>query len=360
MRKPTASHLTLLVPVLLFSAGSLQPAAGAPEARAALPLVEAAGSAGLLLEDLALRPGVSVDLFVAVHGDIAAKHCQLAIHGGTYAAASWRPYAQALGSDHCVLAVDLPGRGGSSLPDGLSFGALDLDDYVTAVLRVLERLETLDIEPETILGHSMGGTLVQMLQQRLVAEGTNLEHRFDIREAILVAPDLPAEAPWALGDSGALSELIEAFAVEEPGLGTLFEIPPALWPAFFFTNLDGELVSGAPTPEEIVAQGYNALGEPLLAIHQLNGTGGFASRPSVDAGLFTEDTRLRLVTYEHDGFVRPNETEVLYTHLTGDQTRSCFVLVEGPGTVHSMQLSDPARLVDAIAGAADCAYGDGE
>lgn len=354
--KTTATVILSLFFFILFT-GHRPLAAGEPEE---LPLIEIGGDTGLLLADIELRPGVTVDLFVAIYGDIEAKRCQFAVHGGVYAAASWRPYAEALPGDPCVLAVDLPGRGGSSLPHGLIFGALFLDDYVTALIGVLERLEDLDIEPTTILGHSMGGTLVQMLQQRLIDEGTNLEHRFDIREAILVAPDLPANVPWALGDSGQLSGLIEAFAVDEPGLGTLFEIPAALWPAFFFTNLDGVVVPSAPTPEEIEAQGYNALGEPLLAIHQLNGTGGFPSRPSVDAGIFTEDTRLRLVTYEHDGFVLPSETEALYHHLTGDASRRCFVLVEGADTTHAMQLSNPARLTEALAGIRHCTYGGDE
>ena len=317
---------------------------------------------GLLLEDIELRPGVQVDLFVDVHGDLENKRCHFAIHGGTFTAATWRPYAEALGlargGEFCVLALDFPARRNSGLPSGALFGDLDLDDYATAVLAVLDRLEDLDIEPETILGHSMGGTLLQMVQQRLVDQGTNLEKRFDIREAILVAPDLPAEVPWALGDGGGLSDLIEAFAVDEPGLGVLFEIPATLWPAFFFTNLAGDIAPGSPTVEEIEAAGFNALGEPLLAIHQLNGTGGFPSRPSIDAGLFTEDTRLRLITFGDDIYVQPGETAALYAHLTGDDSLACFALLEGPDTVHTLQISNPVRLVEAIDALADCEYDD--
>ncbi|HLT39912.1 MAG TPA: alpha/beta fold hydrolase [Enhygromyxa sp.] len=194
-------------------------------------------------------------------------------------------------------------RASSRSTVGAQFGDLDLFDYVTALEQILERLEDLDIEPRTILGHSMGGTLVQMLQQRLVDQGTSLEQRFDISEAILVASDLPAEVPWALGDSGDLSGLIEAFAVSEPGLGLLFEIPVALWPAFYFTDVDGNVVPNALTPEQIEAGGFNALGEPLQAIHQLNGTGGFSSRPSADFGLFVDDTRLRVIAYQQDTYV---------------------------------------------------------
>lgn len=326
---------------------------------AGVPLeIGADGTPGILLEDIALRPGVTVDLFVNVYGDLEtkgkSKSCQLAIHGGVFAAASWRPYAEALGEGACVLAPDLPVRGNSGTPVGALFGELDLFDYVTAIEQVLTRLHALEIRPRTILGHSMGGTLTQMLQQRLFDEGSSLRKRFDVREVILVASDLPAEVPWALGDSGDLSGLLEAFAVDEPAYGPLFEIPASLWPAFYFTGHDGVVVPGALTPEEIEAGGFNALGEPLRAIHQLNGTGEFTSRPSADADLFHKGTRLRVIAYEQDIYVQLGESEALYQHLTGDDDSECFVPVYGPDTVHTLQFSNPQRLVDAIDASDDC------
>ena len=119
---------------------------------------------------------------------------------------------------------------------------------------MLEGLADSDVEPKTILGHSLGGTVVQMLQQRLVDEGSSLEDRYDIDEAILVASDLPAEVPWALGDSGDLGGLLAAFAVDDPTHGLLFEIPLSLWPAFFFTNRNGDVAPGSPSTEEIELQ----------------------------------------------------------------------------------------------------------
>ncbi|MCY1057591.1 alpha/beta hydrolase [Nannocystis sp. SCPEA4] len=322
--------------------------------------IGADGTPGLLLEDVELRPGVTVDLFVNVYGHLdargQAKDCQFAIHGGVFAAASWRPYADALGEDACVLVTDMPARGNSGLPEGAQFGDLDLFDYVTALEEVLGRLHQRKIRPRMILGHSMGGTLVQMLQQRLVADGSSLRKRFGIRDAILVASDLPADVPWALGDSGDLSGLIQAFAVDEPGLGQLFEIPVTLWPAFYFTDRDNNVVPGALTPEEIEAGGFNALGEPLRAIHQLNGTGPFTTRPSADADLFEKGTRLRAIAYEEDIYVQLAESETLYQHLTGDSASRCFVPVLGPDTVHVLQFSNPQALVDALAASDDCHY----
>nr|WP_255216601.1 alpha/beta hydrolase [Pseudenhygromyxa sp. WMMC2535] len=307
-----------------------------------------------MLEDVALRPGVSVDIFVNVYGDLDAKHCQIAFHGGVFAAASWRPYAEALGG--CVLAPDMPLRGNSGVPEGAQFGDLDLFDYVTAMEQILSRLDAMDVEPKTILGHSMGGTLVQMLQQRLVDEGSSLEQRYDIDEAILVASDLPAEVPWALGDSGDLSGLLAAYAVDDPVHGMLFEIPVSLWPAFYFTDTQGGVVPNAPSAAEIEAAGFNALGEPLRAIEQLNGTGDYSGRPSASAGLFVDDTRLRVVAYQEDVYVQLGESEVLYQHLSGDTGSSCFVPVYGAEAIHVYQFTHPQELVDAIAGAQGCSY----
>lgn len=318
--------------------------------------IGANGTPGYMLEDIELRPGVTVDIFVNVYGDIESDDCQLAVHGGVFAAASWRPYAEALGEDACVLAPDMPVRGNSGAPSGAQFGDLDLFDYVTALERIIERLHDLDVEPRTILGHSMGGTLVQMLQQRLVSQGSSLEHRYDIDEAILVASDLPAEVPWALGDSGDLTGLIEAFAIDHPEHGVLFSIPVSLWPAFYFTDRNGNPIANSLTAEQIEAGGFNALGEPLNAIHQLNGTGGYPSRPSAAAKLFVDDTRLRVIAYEEDIYVQLAESETLYQHLSGDSSSSCFVPVFGPDTGHVLQFSNPQALVDAIAASENCDY----
>jgi len=322
------------------------------------------GTPGIMLEDVEFEPGITVDVFVNAYGDVDHLHharqldrCQFAIHGGVFAAASWRPYAEALGNGKCVISADMPVRGNSGVPEGGQLGDLDLFSYSNAYVEILDRLAERGVEPDTILGHSMGGTLTQMLQQRLVDEGSSLQDRWGIDDAVLVASDLPAEVPWALGDSGDLTGLIEAFAVNEPEHGLLFEIPVELWPAFYFTDLQGNVVPGALTPEEIEAGGFNALGEPLQAIHQLNGTGGFTSRPSADAGLFFEQgTRLRAIAYEQDIYVQLGESETLYQHLTGDVESECFVPVFGPGTVHTVQFSDPQALVNALQGSKNCSY----
>ncbi|MEM7677998.1 MAG: SDR family NAD(P)-dependent oxidoreductase, partial [Myxococcota bacterium] len=147
--------------ISLASAGLLVPASQASVSVSTVPT-------GLMIQNAELRPGVVADIHVAVMGDVDEGDCQVAIHGGPYTAETWRPYAEALGPEACVLAIDHPGHGLSTVPTGIVFGDLLLDDYVTTAVIVLDALADLDIEPETILGHSLGGTVVQMLQQRLV------------------------------------------------------------------------------------------------------------------------------------------------------------------------------------------------
>jgi hypothetical protein len=96
--------------------------------------------------------------------------------------------------------------------------------------------------------------------------------------------------------------------------------------------------------------------EPLNAIHQLNGTGGYPSRPSAAANLFAKKTRLRAIAYEEDIYVQLDESETLYQHLTGDSQSRCFVPVFGPDTGHVLQFSNPQALVDAIAASEKCKY----
>ncbi|MCG8455779.1 MAG: alpha/beta fold hydrolase [Holophagales bacterium] len=331
----------------------LLPATPAARAGDALSI----GPIGVLFHDVELRPGVEADIHVTVIGDLDSDDCQVTIHGGPYTAETWRPYAEALGTEACVLAIDLPGHGQSSVPTGIVFGELLLDDYVTTVIAVLDALDThFDIEPTTLVGHSLGGTVVQMIQQRLVDDGSHLEERFDISEAILVASDYPQEVPWAFVDSGAAGPVIGAFIVQDPVLGSIMQISADVWPAFFFTNLAGEVVAGAPTPQEIVDLGYVAPGEPEGVIAQLLGLPPFAARPSVDAAIFDDDTRLRVVAYDNDGFILLDESQGLYTHLTGDESLDCFVPVLGPDKTHATQITNPQSLVQALAAADDCEY----
>ena len=343
----------------LSAAGLIACLLAFPLAASAKPFTPSitADATGFLFHGISLRAGVTADIHVTVMNDADAKDCLFILHGGPFTAESWRPFAETLGGDHCVLGLDMPARGQSTAPVGIVFGDLLLDDYVSIVLGVLDRLEhELHIKPRTIVGHSLGGVVLQMAQQRLIDEGTSLKRRFNIREAILVASDFPQDVPWAFGDNGGAAA-IAPFIVEDPVLGSVLRIEAAAWPAFFFTNKEGHLIASAPAPAEITAGGWVAPGEPEQALNQLLGAGPFTSRPHIQAGIFGKGTRLRVVAYEGDGFILLSESPGLYSYLTGDESQGCFVGVLGADTVHATHISDPALLVTALAASEDCRYG---
>ena len=327
-----------------------------------LPRIAAAdrpGRAGfdIVLEDVALRPGVTVDIHLEVfvnprhrcHGKVA-----LAVPGLASTAATWGPFAEAVFADVSgqrvcrIAAVDFPGHGSSGLPAGLVFSDLLLEDYVAVVLASLERLPAFGLRPQVLVGHSQGGLLIQMAQQALTTGGTNLRRAFGIEQAVLLAPVGPREIPWAFVESGAATGLLAQFLTFDPALGVHLRIPDEVWPSFSFTNHAGVVVPGAPTPAEVAANGYNGP-EPLLGALELIGAPPLA-RPSIDAGIFARHARtsLLVVSFEHDIFMSLGEEAALYEHLTGDRRRTGLVEVLGPDAVHAMVISDPAAVLDAI------------
>ncbi|PON18793.1 hypothetical protein C2W62_06150 [Candidatus Entotheonella serta] len=273
------------------------------------------------IEDIELRPGVEVDIHVEVFVNEATP-CRsrtfFAVHGFAHTAATWQPLAESLFDNNptgpvvCrVAAINLPGRGDSSLPSGLSYSELTLNDHVTAILATLDGLRSRGVRPRALIGHSQGGLLIQMAQQELIDSGTNLRRQFRIRDVILLASALPAQIFWDFLNSGAAEAVISQFLTNDPVLGQVIDIPDAAFPGVFFSDLNGNVASGAPPLAQVASRGYNAP-EPLFATLQLVGEAPF-SRPSINRGIFAPQrgTRLFMATYEQDVLFRPNESAQL-------------------------------------------------
>lgn len=329
----------------------------APE-RARFDGIPTGTDSDLFLDDVQLRPGVTVDLHLEVFVDEAwpspvcpAENAVLAVPGFAHTAATWRPYADALfaegsGQPACALiALDPPGHGGSGLPDGLVFGELTLDDYATALLAALDALRASGGAPATLIGHSQGGIVIQMAQQRLVGAGSSLRRAAGVREIELLAPVPAAEVAWSFVDSGAAAQLLGQFLAFDPVLGVHASVPAEFWPALFFSNLSGQVASGAPTAAQVTANGYNAPA-PLFASLQLVGAPPFA-RPSISAGIFGDvhGTRLRIVVFEQDQLIRPEEGQALLEHLAGGGSGQTFSVIGGAEAVHDLYLSNPGALL---------------
>ena len=318
----------------------------------------------LLLPGVPLRPGVAVDLHARVFVDesrppssCGPNQTALAVHGFAHTAATWEGFAQALFDSPprtlCrLIALDLPGHGGSGLPTGgFPFSFLTLDDYASAVLGALGALPAQGLEARTVIAHSQGGMVVQVAQHRLVSQGSSLRQAHDVREVVLLSPTMPDGLPWAFAENGTAGLLLSNFLVPaDPALGTHFAIPDALLSVVFFRNLSGELASGAPDGAEVAARGYNGP-EPLLSALQLVGAAPFGQRSAIDAGIFSggNGSQLTVVAFEQDQVIRPAEAAALFAHLARHASNgNGFVTVSGSDAVHSMYVSDPAAVAGAM------------
>ena len=92
------------------------------------------------------------------------------VHGVGMQSAAWGPQIDALAKDYRVIAVDMPGHGGSDpLPEGSS-----LTDYVAWCSQVIEEL---GLGPVALVGHSMGA---------LIAAGFAIEHPSSVTRVALL------------------------------------------------------------------------------------------------------------------------------------------------------------------------------
>lgn len=105
------------------------------------------------------RVGVPVaggDLAVAVWGDLGSGPPVFAIHGITASSQAWIEVATRLPGP--VIAPDLRGRGGSSLP-----GPYGMATHAADCVAVLDAL---GVEQAIVVGHSMGGFVASVLAHR--------------------------------------------------------------------------------------------------------------------------------------------------------------------------------------------------
>lgn len=342
------------------------------------------------LKDIELHDGVTADIHLKVfvnEMNPSSGEIIFAVPGGMHTANTYKPFAEALFNDESgrkvsmVIAIDMPGHGKSTVFPANEFGNLTYDDNVRATYVSLERLNNhLHIEPRTVIGHSMGGIVVQMMQQVLKNEGTNLKKAFNIKTVVLLAPAPPREIDFSIRDSFDTVSLANNFMIdglpsyEEELLakfGSHFAIPDDLWSEFFFIKYDDGFISPkAPSPEEVSEFGYNA--PEMASLLQIVGYAIIGSpdlnypywepedflldndlRPSIDRGIFgpSAKTRLYIVGYAQDTWIRPDECKKLYEYLTGDGHKKGFIVVEGDemhDSVHDLHVSDPEYLLDSI------------
>lgn len=244
----------------------------------------------IMIEDLEFQPGVSIDININVylneHASNMADHGKIfAIEGMAHTANCWKPFAESLFEEENpalenneFYAIDMPGRGGSGLPEGWNPASNDefkladmyMEDFVAVLRKSITYLnEVHDVRPNTIMGHSLGGLEVIKFQELLVQEGSNLRKELGIKNAVLLAPAIPAPIDWAFLSAGA-GQLIP-LTHESDELGWILDIPYFQWPFFFFTNtccyFPPAMVAGAPCPPTVLANAYNSIEVASLLFH---------------------------------------------------------------------------------------------
>ncbi len=286
----------------------------------------------------------------------------LTVHGFAHTGSTFGNLTQAIfnsaqyrSSVSNVVSVDLPGHGLSSGPileDGgqLKYGEFSIEDYATAVTETIRRLGALQLRPQVVIAHSMGGLVMTVAQQALVSKQQSLGVNFGVQEVVLLNAVSPSPAPFFLADSGAGAVIVAPFVLSDPVRGLYVHIPAPNWLGFFFTDLLGNFVPGTPSPEEAVSRGYIS-DEPFQAGAQVVAAAG-RQRPTVSEGIFLPSlqTSVVVVGTEQDILTVPTELQTLYTFLTGDAGLSGFRFISGDDAVHDTYISNPNALLDAIFG----------
>jgi len=330
----------------------------------------------IIIEDIEFQSGVTIDINVNVYVNENAhnwaNHGKIfAIEGMAHTANCLKPLAEELFNNppqteiNEFFAIDMPGRGGSGLPEGDGFLLEDMyiEDYLEVIQGAIEYLnQEMGIQPSTIMGHSLGGMEVILLQDKLIDEGTNLRKKYGIKNAVLLAPGIPAPLDWGLIGPGASSLL--AYVNYLPGIGTVLDFVNTpncyAWPYVFFTNTccysPPNMVSGAPSPSEAIANGYNAM-EPGPLCMQIVGMPipegmpyPFRFRPEANPNIFKPQhgVQLTIISDEFDKMMNPVEELALYEYLTGDKKHKRLFEVLGEETCHDTHISDPHAIVELL------------
>ena len=307
---------------------------------------------------ITLRTNVTTNVVVTIRENPRDSRCigrtLVTVPGMAHTAATWNPLIdQLFGSSGkrlvCrVAAIDLPGHGKSGLPQGALYGSLSIDDYVTAVAGALDGLNARFIHPHAIIGHSMGGLIVEALQAKLLAEGSSLAKRYAIWLAAVMSPGASREQPWTFGDSGIGARAIMPFIVDDPIKGAILHPDAVSWDYFFFTNLAQQLSPYAPAPEVVVSKGYMS-DESLSASAQLVGAPPW-QRLSVGNAPFAIRNRtiLLYVNPSQDLISLRPEARAAYVQLTADSSMRGFLAVDDDFAVHDMFIAQPALLLQKI------------
>lgn len=274
----------------------------------------------------------------------ASRHNIVTIHGITHTAATWQPLTDELMNSKTVcnvFSIDLPGHGDSTMPEGSIFGDMTFQVYANSIINTVARLQSIGFKTPTIFGFSHGGFLMQVVQQTLIDNGSSLREELGVKNVVFFSSSLPRPLNWEFSDSGFAASFITQFFIEDESLGTLVSISDELWQQFWFTNVAGVLVDGAPSLLTIKNDSYNTV-ESAAITSELFEVAPFV-RPTLSEGIYSPyyRTKLTMLGFSNDIYITTDETASLYNFLTGDHKAKRLVIVDNDQAVHDYHISSP-------------------
>jgi pimeloyl-ACP methyl ester carboxylesterase len=313
-------------------------------------------------EDVSFNVSLRSTGSVSIHADVYNNPRDrgltiLAVHGFTERGSMFQPLASAIFSDDIlgfavkrIVSLDMPAHGGSgapTLPSPLKFQDLLIEDNVSVVIQSIDALRALGKGPQVVIGHSMGGLEVQGSQEALLAQNSSLA-KHGVFGAILLDAVPANGTQWTQSTPPDFTP----FVVTDPVLGTILDLPAALEPqAGGFTTLAGTLAPNTPSAATFVANDWVGP-EPITTVLELTGTSAPLERPFVRHNAFTlyNGTVLTVIAGSQDVLAPIVDQSILYTYLTGLPSTGVTLYrpVVAPDAVHSMYISNPTGLLDAL------------
>ncbi|EMN01646.1 alpha/beta hydrolase domain protein [Leptospira noguchii str. 2007001578] len=263
--------------------------------------------------------------------------------------------------------MDLPGHGGSTMTKGTAaypsnISELSVQNYEEATRALLDAMPSTMIWPDlptTIVGHSIGGLVVQLLQNKLKSQNSSLFKRYSITSTILIASDIPYPLPWSGSDvtmddpnyNQSAKAFVWNFKVEK--ILSYFPLVTGLFvesPDDFFINtkysVNGIPVTGPPPPAQVevmnVLEPYHAAAN-IVGLDPSGQTQNAVPRIPIRNGIWSGED-LKVVWLDKDVFFTQKETQNLANYLNPGIT-GVMVTISDPEAVHGTPFSKPSLLV---------------
>jgi pimeloyl-ACP methyl ester carboxylesterase len=306
--------------------------------------------------NVTVRGTGSATIHAEVYGNPANRGVTtvLAVHGLTGTATTWKPLASAMFADSVlgkavkrVIAIDFVGHGLSTLPTlpaGTRFGDLLIEDNVSVLIQSIDKLRAMNLAPQVVLGHSMGGLAIQAAQETLLASNSSLAKK-GIVGAILLSAVPNRGSVWTQPPPSNPAP----YLVTTTELGTYLDLPAAVaQQGATWRTLNGTLVPNVPSVATIENNDWVGI-EPLSTIVELTGTTAPVIRPFARQNAFATNngTVLLVISASQDVLTPAVDQDDLYLYLTG-QSGPLYRQVVATDAVHGMNMSNPTGLLAAL------------